>query len=354
MDPEVLKKLLETQEEAYKGATEILVKEFNKRIENLESKLESVIRSLEFSQAEVLELKNEAKQLKKVSEENQKRCETMQNQCHELERRSNSQEDYSRRNNIRISGMAEPPGGETWEQTAVAVVSLLGDKLQPPGVKVERAHRVGQPQPSRPRTIVACLARYSDREAALRNAKKLRGTNIFINEDLCQASQSLVKMQLPQLKQARSEGKIAYFRHTKLVIRDRPAVRQQEREPSPSRSEGGAVAGPAAGHEAAGDAWGSRGHRPGRGPSDLDAGALDRIIASGSWGAPPRDQDAITDGSSEGAEGAAKGVRDPVGTGGMLGGLSMAPGTAATGERAPATPQHQAAKGKKNTRSKNK
>ena len=48
----------------------------------------------------------------------------------ELEERINHQEDYSRRKNIRISGMEERGSTETWEQTAVAVTTLLEEKME--------------------------------------------------------------------------------------------------------------------------------------------------------------------------------------------------------------------------------
>ena len=51
-----------------------------------------------------------------------------------MEERLNYQDDYSRRNNIRICSVAESSSEETWEQTAVMVSSLLADKLQLPGV----------------------------------------------------------------------------------------------------------------------------------------------------------------------------------------------------------------------------
>ena len=44
---------------------------------------------------------------------------------------------------------------------------------------------------------------------------------MFINEDLSLASLAKRREQLPQLKEARSRGKIAYFVHTKLVVKDR-------------------------------------------------------------------------------------------------------------------------------------
>ncbi|MPC81527.1 hypothetical protein E2C01_076148 [Portunus trituberculatus] len=55
----------------------------------------------------------------------------------------------------------------------------------------------------------------------MRNVVKLRGSRIYVNEDLCTASQEIKKAQLPQLKQAKSEGKVAFFRHTKLIIKER-------------------------------------------------------------------------------------------------------------------------------------
>ncbi|KAK4326288.1 hypothetical protein Pmani_003154 [Petrolisthes manimaculis] len=44
---------------------------------------------------------------------------------------------------------------------------------------------------------------------------------IFINEDLCQVSQEKKRSQLPLLRQAREDGKIAFYKHTKLIIKDR-------------------------------------------------------------------------------------------------------------------------------------
>ncbi|MPC34729.1 hypothetical protein E2C01_028130 [Portunus trituberculatus] len=42
----------------------------------------------------------------------------------------------------------------------------------------------------------------------IRNARKLKGTRIYINEDLCPASQELVKVQLPELHKAKDEGSV--------------------------------------------------------------------------------------------------------------------------------------------------
>lgn len=110
--------------------------------------------------------------------------------------------------------MEEREPRETWDQTTVAVTSLLKEMLLIPGLVLERAHRVGVPRDARARPIVAKFSHYCDREAVMRNPNNLRGTNIFVNEDICVASQAVNNAQMPLLKQTRAHGKIAIFRHT--------------------------------------------------------------------------------------------------------------------------------------------
>lgn len=140
--------------------------------------------------------------------------------------RCNYQEDYNRRNNLQFIGIEEKQEGETWEQSATLVSKLLEEKLEMPNIQLERAHRVGQRGDHRARPIVARSEKFCDRETVLRNVHKLRGTRIFVNEDLCPASHNIRKAQLPAMKQAKSEGKLAFFRHTKLMIKEKPSVNQ--------------------------------------------------------------------------------------------------------------------------------
>lgn len=210
MDTELLNTLLQSQQAAYKGATDILVSQFNARISSMEEKITELHRSLEFSQHQIDELACENRKLVSERKEDRKRLEDLSDSNEalrvrvlELERRFNYQEDYSRRNNLRFNGVSELGGGETWEQTAENVKTLLQNKLQLSEVNIERAHRLGQRQDGKSRTIVVRFSHYADREAVMRNASKLKGTRIYINEDLCPASQEIVKSQLPLLRQAR-------------------------------------------------------------------------------------------------------------------------------------------------------
>lgn len=220
MDSETFKLMLESQERAFKAALDTVVNQMTGQINKLENIVSDLKASLEFSQHEVDGLKSKTKELEKERKEDKTVIEKLVLKVKDLEDKVTYQEDYSRRKNLRITGLEEQ-SSETWEQTTAAVTSLLESKLQLPGVILERAHRIGPLRDSKPRTVVARFTRYSDRDAAIRRGSHLKGSNIYLNEDLSAASLAIKNAQMPRFKQARADGKIAYFRHTKLIIREK-------------------------------------------------------------------------------------------------------------------------------------
>lgn len=240
MDIEAVKVLLETQERTFKTAIDIVVEQLQARLQIAEGTITDLIKSLEFSQNEVKDLQGEVKVLRKSDMDNKATIDFLKLNVEELERRANYQKDYNRRKNLRISGISEQQGGETWEETAKIVSDLLECKMELLSMKMERTYRTGLITASQPRTVVARFERFGDREAVIRNARKLKGTGIYINEDLCLASLELKKSQFPLMKKAREEGKIAFFRHTRLIIKERTAQRSRTAsgEPSGTRDDG--------------------------------------------------------------------------------------------------------------------
>lgn len=221
-----IKVMLEVQQKAYKDSMEYMLSDVTSRLRQLEVRNAELIHSLEFTQQELDTLKNENKTLKEeithLKEERDKQGE-LEVKLNNLNRRIDYQEDYSRRNNLRFDGLPEQPN-ETWEVTQEKIQRLLREKFDLGMVQLERAHRVGpkpDPERNRPRTIIARFAKFDDRQQALRNSAKLRNTNIYINEDLCESSMQARRAQIPDLRRAKAEGKIAFFSHTRLIIRDR-------------------------------------------------------------------------------------------------------------------------------------
>lgn len=245
MDTDAFKLLLESQERTFRSALDVVTKQFQARISSMEGTISELTKSLEFTQAEVLDLKREADHLKKSNSDSQAKIQDYIMKTNDLEKRFNYQEDYSRRNNLRISGLEEPQNNETWEQTTTRVSELFINKLQLPAMNLERAHRVGPASSSRPRTVVVRFERFGDRETVIRNARKLKGTGVYINEDLCAASQAIKQSQIPLMKQARLQGKVAYFRNTKLIIKDRMNQHSSASNESADAASSGAGGAPA-------------------------------------------------------------------------------------------------------------
>ena len=99
---------------------------------------------------------------------------------------------------------------------------VICDKLQiKEQIEIERAHRVGSRDNTRPRTIVCKMLNYSDKEKVQVNVKQLKGTNIYINDDFSEETTKLRKALL--LQQIHWEnGKYAKVVYHKLILKDFP------------------------------------------------------------------------------------------------------------------------------------
>ena len=98
-------------------------------------------------------------------------------------------EDRSRRNKIRIDGIAKEPE-ETWGECERNLQRLLSEKLDTNDAVIERAHRVKAYSPKkksnqnlRPRTVVCKLLSFVGKAKILKNSHRLKGTIYYVNED---------------------------------------------------------------------------------------------------------------------------------------------------------------------------
>ena len=115
-------------------------------------------------------------------------------------------EDRSRRYNLRTDGVTERKG-ETWEQCEEEIQNIFKKKLGLENNDIERAHRSkGKTSSNKPRTIVCKLWFYKQKKEVLKNVKKLKGCNIFINEDFCFETMQRRKELWEEVKRLRSES----------------------------------------------------------------------------------------------------------------------------------------------------
>ena len=129
------------------------------------------------------------------------------------------------KDNLHIYGISEKES-ETWDECEQEVQSLIKDKLGiAENIVIERAHRIKEKEnsdnPGKPTTIVSRFLNYKDKTNILKNAKKLKGKNIFINEDFSHETMELRKELWEKVKKHRDEGKIAYLHYRTVVAKRR-------------------------------------------------------------------------------------------------------------------------------------
>nr|XP_047133676.1 uncharacterized protein LOC124811671 isoform X1 [Hydra vulgaris] len=125
-------------------------------------------------------------------------------------------EDRSRRNNLRVEGVKE----ESWLESELKVKKIFDEYLDINDVKIERAHRAGKEDIKKHRTIVVKLLDFKDKEAILKNSSKLKGKNIFINEDFCAETNRIRKDLREKMKIERQSGKFECISYDKLIVRE--------------------------------------------------------------------------------------------------------------------------------------
>ena len=89
---------------------------------------------------------------------------------------------------------------------------------------IERAHRTKRnykdEDKKRSRTIVLKLANFKDKSIILKNVNKLKGSDVYTNKDFSRETTELRKKLWEEVKQLRSEGRLAYLNCCSIITRD--------------------------------------------------------------------------------------------------------------------------------------
>ena len=113
--------------------------------------------------------------------------------------------------------------GETRNDCKIKFQAIFGQKLGLDGIKIEHAHQVKCNirgiNSSRPRKIVVKLLRLKGKTKVFQKTNKLKGQNIFINNDLSTATLELEKDLMVEVKRLREIDKIGYLNYSIIVSR---------------------------------------------------------------------------------------------------------------------------------------
>ena len=214
MDKKTVTMLMEQNLDTVKTFVQLMFNDIKSEVDKVKEENSELKRSLQYSQEEIADLKEtvsnqnaEIKKLKENSTENEA-----------LEERIRILDDTIRKNNVYIEGIPEIPQ-ENLEQTQKKIQSVVVEKLGL-NFKITSANRIGN-NASKPRPIIARFNSFSDRQNCLKATPKLKGTDIYISEDVCKRTLDIRKTKLPELKEKRKQGFIAYFSGCNLVVKRR-------------------------------------------------------------------------------------------------------------------------------------
>ena len=119
--------------------------------------------------------------------------------------------------NLIIFGLKE----EVDEDTLALAQTKLHNRLQIETVCLTEATRLGKLTENKGRLIRIKVSSTDHKHDILSKTSSLKGTGIFINEDLIPEDQAELRKEVQKVKEARKEGKWAIIRNRKAFIRDR-------------------------------------------------------------------------------------------------------------------------------------
>lgn len=154
----IFKKMMETQDESFQARLQSFMEAPNKRVDDrvreTAKEVADLRASLQYTQKEVDQIKNAISEHSEHLSNTTRDVEMVTAAQHEIEDGIDYLENQSRRNNLRIDGVAES-AAETWADTMAAVRKTLKlSEQQTNDVNIERAHRTGGNKHSgKPKTV---------------------------------------------------------------------------------------------------------------------------------------------------------------------------------------------------------
>ena len=88
-------------------------------------------------------------------------------------------------------------------------------------INIEFVHRTGEKKEDTSRTIVAKFSSYKTKETILKNARKLKDTDYYINEDFSKETIEITKENWKKVKELRKNGKYVILVYDKVFWREK-------------------------------------------------------------------------------------------------------------------------------------
>jgi regulator of replication initiation timing len=206
--------------------------------------LSSITRRVEVLESQIFDKNSETDKLKKQLESKQSEIEKLKEENQDLRNKfdreilsskmiANEQEQYSRKNNVRVQGVPEDEAKESSENCTKKTLQLLNAKmgLDIKDTDVGIAHRLGKFKDGKNRPVIVQFVRKQTKINIMSQTKKLKDTGIYINHDLTKLNNEvLASLRLKDKKRVEKcwfyEGKIFAAFKNELSPEMEPITRQ--------------------------------------------------------------------------------------------------------------------------------
>lgn len=208
---------------------------FDKLFERMKLEFKKQTMEQTYSLTTNISIKLEAK-LKPLRKENQE----LKAEIETLEKKIGYLERETKRNNVIIFGLEEKETciSELLEAVRRKICEDL--KMSVLCIDINNVYRVGKrnKNSTKPRPVVVTFVHKWKRNEVLRNKKRFR--NVFVSEDFPKDIVEKRRLWLPELKEERKKGKVAYLVYDKLLIKPRMlqnATKEESEEEAEKKEE---------------------------------------------------------------------------------------------------------------------
>lgn len=149
-----------------------------------------------------------------------KQIESLSAELNEVKMHVNENEQYSRRCNIRIFGLPELEDENCYEVVTDFCKTKLGCDFEL--CEIDRTHRVGRPKSGKQRAIIVKFSSYQSKIKVMKCKKNLKGTSMYVNEDLTFFNKELLNYARTELKNLSvwsTDGKILIKQQSGRIVR---------------------------------------------------------------------------------------------------------------------------------------
>jgi hypothetical protein len=177
-----------------------------KDIKEVKEEQEEQKASLQYTQHDVDMLQEETKDIKSTLDQHNDIITSMQGTINMLAidrarmtHEMTKQEDYSKRECLLFEGIPEQKDLNCTDK----IMSIINNQLEiKHDIKLQRCHRLGPYDNKRIRAIIVKFLWFQDRQSVMKNAKKLKGSNIWIQEYFSAPTTNRRKALVPLMRHA--------------------------------------------------------------------------------------------------------------------------------------------------------